>query len=351
MGLSKSFSEQDINNVITLVSSKKTIGEILRETGLSKKQFESVLCSLRKEYDYRVYKDNSPENEILYNKPDYIIKMQYNDKIETVNYSPLKLLICSDMHLCSQNDRPDLIDAVWNFAVKKGIKHIINLGDVTEGTEYYTHKTEKSKIKIVPNLEFEMSYLNKYIPFDKDITHHVMQGNHDQFSSNGISIDLINELKSRYSRPDIITTGMDNAILSVNNDIIHLLHRSFFDFVEPYLQQYQYSIEKQIMFCGHAHQSSYSKAPGYNVQYIPPLSDLPRQKTNCKVSEHTKASKQKFVFERGDEFFTGFAVVFIYFDNRGYMSEVCIEKNRFLPNSTEYESYFCDDIPVRRFIA
>lgn len=329
MACSNNFlTQQNILLVKNLIDRNTPCEQMVKLTSLNEEQLREIFVRLRKKHLYRVYMGHSFLDSSFCNKEEYIKQMNYADGIYT-DKQILKILFCADMHLCSDKDRPDLVDKVWDTAAEQSIEHIVNLGDVTEGTEYHIHNCGTNQIKIEPTLDSQITYLHHNIPQDHLIKHHILQGNHDQYSNDAVSIDLVKEIHDRFDRKDIICSGMEDAILPVNNDFIHLLHRPFYDFVRHYIKQYEGAEENQIMFCGHAHISKTITDKGYTVEYIPPLCDLQRG--------------------NGDyENFTGFAIATLYFDIVGKIYYCIVQKYRFDEYYSKPVIYEEHEINVRR---
>ena len=322
------YSQYNINFVKQLIDNNTPYNDILRYSSLSNEELLQVITRLRSREGYRTYVGHSFFEPSLCNKEEYLKQMNYADAIVT-DKDTLRILICSDMHLCSEADRPDLIDKVWETAAELGINHIVNLGDVTEGVEYHVHTVKKSKIKIEPTIESQTLYLDQFLPKDKSIKHHILLGNHDVYSNNGLSNDIIKEMNERYDRKDLIVTGIEDCLLPINNDKIHLIHRSYCNFVKEYLQMYEDSYENQIMFCGHAHLSRTISAEGYCMEYVPPLCDLPRN-------------------TRDYPFFMGFVILTLEFDNDRKIKEAHIRRYRFDETYRKPVCFHNHDVHVRR---
>ena len=328
MGTKELFSQQNISFVKKLIDSNTPYNDILRYSSLSEEQLQQVIIRLRGRDDYRTYYGQSFFDTSLCNREEYIKQMNYTDSINSLK-NPLRIIICSDMHLCSEKDRPDLVDKVWETAAELGIDHIVDLGDVTEGVEYHIHSIKKKPIKVEPTMECQINYLERFLPKDDKIKHHILLGNHDLFSNDGISNDIIKEINCRFDRPDLIVSGIEDCILPINNDHIHLLHRSYCNFVKEYLQSYEDYEENQIMFCGHAHISRTISAKGYSIEYVPPLCELPRN-------------------NRDFPFYVGFIILSIEFNKDLKMKEVHIQRYRFDESYRKPVCFHSHDVHVRR---
>lgn len=323
-------TQQNIMLVKDLVDENTSQERIIRATGLTEKQIDEILIRLRARDDMRTFEGITSFFEpSLCTRETYCKQMGYvldkpvpnlgyvsADRIVTPNYEPVSILFCSDPHACSVDDQINLIDKMWDKAAERSIRHVINDGDLTEGTEYHIHKHYQTKIRVEPTIDKELEYLNNFLPFDKNITHHVNQGNHDIYKNNGHSIDLVKELKDRYGRPDIVTCGIEQSIIPINNDFIHLIHRPYVSFIVPYLKKFENCEETQIMYCGHGHfPHDISCHPAYDVIFLPATCDQPRG---------NDAQKAKF--------YMGFVISTIVFDTKtGLMKYIYHEPFKYDP--------------------
>ena len=329
MGSTNIYSQYNIAFIKNLIDNNTPYADILRYSALTEEQLTQVITRLRSRESYRTYVGHSFFDLSLCNKEEYIKQMNYNQDAIVTDNDQLRILICSDMHLCSEADRPDLIDKVWDTAAELGINHIVNLGDVTEGVEYHIHTVKKSRIKIEPTIESQTMYLNRFIPSDKSIKHHILLGNHDLYSNDGLSNDIIKEINENYEIKDLTVSGIEDCLLPINNDHIHLIHRSYCNFVKEYLQMYEDEYENQIMFCGHAHLARTISARGYTMEYVPPLCDLPRN-------------------TRDYPFYIGFVILTLEFNSDKKIREAHIRRYRF---DDCYQKPICfhnHDVVVRR---
>ena len=267
---------QNIMAVKKKIDENTPIEQILREMCLTPEQLEEVLIKLRARDSFRAFEGYSFFEPSLCNRDEYIKQMGYSDKITTPNFEPVSIVFCSDMHGCSVDDRPKLVDLMLNEAANRSIVHIVNNGDVTEGTEYHLSKRGQIKIKVEPTLDAQFEYMNSFLPKDKNFKHHINQGNHDVFRTDGLSIDFVKEFKERYNRPDIISAGIEDTILPINNDFVHLLHQNYLDFIRPYLQKYENHPEKQVIFVGHGHFPHSDDTDGYYAEFLPAMCNQPR---------------------------------------------------------------------------
>lgn len=322
--------KKDIDTIIKSIESKAPI-ELYYDSFTDARLVE-LLKKLRS-INYRVFLGKNEFGKTLVTTTDYINQMNYKGSIQN-NGEDLKICVISDLHLGSIFDEPRYIDRVWDFCTACGIHHIINLGDIVEGSEYMIDNSrnfESYRPEIQKNLDSQICYLNNNIPYDKNITHHLLFGNHDLYSSNGISLDVVKELEERYSRQDIKVCGIEDTKFQVNNDYLHLFHHSFNDIIRPYVKKFEDSVENEVILSGHSHISKSYNGIGYDLECVPTL------------------SKQDHHYP-GFEFFSGFIVVTISFNENLQMQNINLKRYR-LDDSYNKPAFFHDhNIKVRRLI-
>ena len=287
-----------------------------------------ILKKLRNS-DYRVFKGTNDFEETFVSTQEYLKQMNYVDAIKN-NGSDIKICVISDLHLGSKFDEPIFAEKTWDLCKELGIKHILDLGDIAEGSEYITDGCKNlDEYKIDGRIESQIEYLNKYVPYDKDISHHLLYGNHDLYSSDGVSIDVIRLLREQYHRNDISICGVENATFPINNDFIHLFHCSFPDIIKPYFKRVDGSEENEIMLAGHSHISKSYSGHAFDLECIPTLS---------KVNHHLE----------GFEFYSGFVLLTISFDSNLKMNHIFLQRYRFDSIYTKPACFHSHEIAVRR---
>ena len=292
-------TQQNIMAVKERIQQNTPIEAILKEMCLTPDQLEEVLIRLRHRDSFRAFAGYSFFDPSLCDRDEYIRQMGYGDSIITPNFEPLSIAVCSDLHGVSIDDKPKLVDRMYDEIINRRIKHIVVNGDVTEGTEYHLSKRGQDRIRVEPTLDAQFAYMNRFLPFDKSVIWHINQGNHDIFKNNGISIDFVKEFQLRHDRPDIVSTGIEDTILPINNDCIHLLHQNYLDFIKPYLKRLENAEEKQVIFIGHGHFPHSDDTDGYYAEFLPAMCDQP------KGSDEQKAM-----------FYMGFDIVTFLFDTK-----------------------------------
>lgn len=323
-----STDKKDMDTIMRMVEQKSDLDQYYN--AFTDERLVELLKKLKK-INYRVFMGTNNFGQTMVSTQEYIKQMGYNDSI-TNDGSELKLCVISDLHLGSINDDPGYVDRVWEFCAKNGIHHILNLGDLAEGSEYLCdgcRKKENYKSEITRTLESQVNYLNKYVPFDKNITHHVLYGNHDLYSSDGVSIDLSKAMNEAYGRKDLMICGIEDTKFKINNDYIHLIHHSFPDMIKPYLNKLEGAQENEFILAGHSHISKTYSGHSYNLECIPTLS---------KDDHHLD----------GFVFYSGFVVLTINFNSELKMQHIRVDKYKINDYHSDFETFSPHEIAVRR---
>ena len=318
--------KKDMDLLKEMVENKSAL-YLYSETFTDERLIE-LLKKLRKS-NYRVFMGTNDFEPTIVSTNEYIKQMNYYDSIKN-DGSDLKICVISDLHLGSVNDSPYLVDKAWDFCTELGIKHILNLGDIAEGSEYLADGCrKKDDYRIERTIESQINYLNKFVPYDKNISHHLLYGNHDLYSSDGVSIDLSKLMKEYVGRNDLIVCGVEDTKFPVNNDYIHLFHHSFPDIIKPYIKKFEGEAENEIILAGHSHVSKSYSGHAYELECVPTLSN---------VDHHLEDF----------EFFSGFVILTISFDNNLKMSNIYLQRYRFDNVYTKPVCFHSHDIAVRR---
>lgn len=231
---------------------KRLIGE-----GIFKDDFEKncrvagadlhqVLCGFRQD-TYRIFETEFQGRTYYATKAKYMQINGISDKI-ICNDDSLKILVCADTHFGSIKDNKHILFNVYNFCVINNIHHIIIVGDVVEGNDYYIpHKTD-DQLQYSLSPENQLKYLSECIPYDSGITIHFLAANHDLFSSTGFANDVMFQFINAYNRKDIAIVGYDFAELPINDSSIYLNHHALDN-----INRVDLSYSTNLVVSGHSH--------------------------------------------------------------------------------------------------
>lgn len=294
------YTREDEEFVKRLLVNGVYLDEFVKRFGFTTEQITAMFQSFRQNH-FRVFLHERCGDPCLMLKEAYIKEKDYNAKIITPTLNE-KILVIADTHFGSFNDNPGIMDKIYNFCAAKGINTIIHLGDVVEGKEYYVKPTGGDGLRYSMTDETQLSYLSNCLPYDKNIKMYVLQGNHDQFSNDGIALDTMGQFIETYGRKDIKIVGFDYAELQVNSDVLYLNHGYLKDF-----SAFEKVGDCDLILSGHSHRSKVDYKPGlgYAAESVTTLSNI----------EHMNKSKP----DEENQFFVGFTVLDITFnDNKTF---------------------------------
>ncbi len=176
-----------------------------------------------------------------------------------------KFIVISDTHFGSVYENMAYLDMVYQHAAKNNIRHIFHTGDLLEGA-YANYRRCKREYK---NLDSQLEHVINDYCYDKDITNHILLGNHDAFSIVNDGVDIEPLLACR---DDFDLLGYKSAYIKIRSEYISLKHD---------ISRLLNNPEDKIVllnFMGHSHQYKCSHDDKYAVFRVPTLSDLPSHK-------------------------------------------------------------------------
>lgn len=181
-----------------------------------------------------------------------ICKKELATYVAKTNISNQEIIVISDTHIGSVYERIDYLNLVYNYAKENNIHHIIHGGDLLQGT----YKPVNKKYN---NFNSQIKHFEEVYPEKKNITTHILFGNHDYhvFLKHEESFKII----SKKAKFDIL--GFKKAYFRLGKFLISINHE-----IESYKMKIPY-IESDINLVGHSHDL---KVKGNDI-YIPTLSD------------------------------------------------------------------------------
>ena len=206
--------------------------------------------------------------------PNYSTNISINFEVDNF----IDIIAISDLHMSKfSQEEVKNINYIYEYAVKNGIKTIINLGDLFDFKSF----TSSSRYNDFKKNNDMIDSAIKFMPYDKSIHHLIMGGNHDKLI---LGVDAIKTLCDE--RKDFIDLGYDHARLILGNDAIYLHHidtkfdetiqkdcytnKNLLVALRRYYEKINQSRNKSYLdLLGHVHKSSLSLSDGYAV--IPSL--------------------------------------------------------------------------------
>lgn len=259
-----------LDNDNTIDEFKQSLKSIIGDVSLD--EIYSSMKRLQSRYSFATGMDINLKPVYQLSKPDYISNVSINFEVA----SQIDMIAISDLHM-SEFSLEELkkINYIYDYAAANGIKTIINLGDLFDFKSF----TSSDRYNDFKKNNDMIDAAIKSMPYDKNIHHLLMGGNHDKLI---LGVDSIKTLCDE--RKDFINLGYDHAKLQLGNNSIHLHHiNSKFD--EPdnsyanknllvalkrYYEKAGESRKKSyIDLLGHIHKSSLSLSDSYAI--IPSL--------------------------------------------------------------------------------
>jgi predicted phosphodiesterase len=152
--------------------------------------------------------------------------------------------VLSDTHLCSDADRLDLIELIYDDYERHGISTVIHAGDIMDG--WHVYKGHEQFVKVRGGHE-QAIYCIKNYPQRKGITTYFIGGNHDlrSFESSGIDqcslvVNGFTHHNKQYDgRKDMVYLGQYSRFVLFPNDVTaQVLHpRGSNPYAKSYAQQ------------------------------------------------------------------------------------------------------------------
>lgn len=214
----KSF-EEEIDNLVLmyLANNNMSISELLECLKMTFPNItkDSILNSLKRlQIRYILTKDTIINNDFTYKlgkKRNNIF--EFKDKNNSID-----IIVIADMHIDSNIDSGiKNLNYIYDYAINKNIKTIINLGDIID-SRMYGEETILEKLRLYDEL---VDKTIEKLPKDDSIKNLILAGNHDR-SLLDIGIDVTDRISK--NRLDYLNLGSDHALLQFNNSKIGLHH-------------------------------------------------------------------------------------------------------------------------------
>ena len=260
-----------MEQLLTLIENGKTINEISTIMNLSFKQIYNLITILENKgmtFQRKYYSDGT----MLYIlKKDLCFKNNHGNSLveKAIITSPketeFKAAIISDLHIGSTYERPDLLDKIYDFCIKKGIHVIIITGDIIDGITFGLDHLHDNHFD-------QLEHFLKVYPFDRNIINVDILGNHDLDCLKKKGLDFEKFLETY--RHDFVNLGYRQGILKIKNDRIFLFHTLDSDLTNFPSFNYETLKKDTLVIEGHHHFFSYREFPNYTKICTPAASDI-----------------------------------------------------------------------------
>ena len=242
---------------IELIKQGKCSIEICQKLNISGLDLQNILLNLKNkglEYNKRYLLNGG----VLYtpNKDLYVKNISERVTLLTKNKDELNALLISDLHLGTKEERLDLLNLAYDYAIKNGIHIIINGGDLINGLTSERKNICKTHLS-------QCEYFIENHPFVEGILNICVLGNHDIKSLNKEGINFARILENY--RPDFAIAGIENGHILVKNDLINMYH--------PLSCDCNNTPMKKVVLVGHSHQYKVKIVNDNILIYIPALSN------------------------------------------------------------------------------
>lgn len=224
--------DQSISSKEVYEKNYQRILELLADSRVSVKDIENVLYRCGARLSYREISDIINQIKIRYNVDEKINNFEKTYHIAApvkkhglnlcykTKKKCLDVMIISDAHMgMLSNFDINTINKVYEYMYKNGITHLVDLGDFFSFFSPAGSKAEKVYYceKVIDEV------IEKY-PQEKDISHLLLGGNHDEILFR-YGLDPLMKLDE--NRSDFISLGYDYASIKFNRDVIGLYHPDF----------------------------------------------------------------------------------------------------------------------------
>lgn len=261
-----------LENDSTIDEFKQSLKSIIGDVSVD--EIYASINRLKSRYSFATSIDVNFNSVYKLSSPNYKNNVSINFQVA----NSIDIIAISDLHMSefSQGELKN-INYIYEYAVKNGIKTIINLGDLFD-FKSFTNSLRYNDFKKNDNI---IDDAIKFMPYDKSIHHLIMGGNHDKLI---LGADAIKTLCDE--RKDFIDLGYDHARLILGNDVIYLHHidakfdetiqkdcytnKNLLVALRRYYEKISQSRNKSYLdLLGHVHKSSLSLSDSYAV--IPSL--------------------------------------------------------------------------------
>ena len=162
---------------LNLLKEEITIKELMNRSGLNYSQVERKIISLRNQ-GFNIKRIDGTEN-INY-KLVKTLKREHN--IFTVNEPTFDFIALSDSHNASDYERLDLLKSLYQYGSRNSIHHFFHCGDLKENN-FILNQNRRVAIPYFNSNLSAVDYIVKKYPKDKNITTHIIYGNHGKWET------------------------------------------------------------------------------------------------------------------------------------------------------------------------
>jgi len=186
--------------------------------------------------------------------------------VEQFSGNKVKIGVIADTHICSTEERLDLVKAIYEVFAEEGIAKVYHAGDLLDGENVY--KGQNYELKLV-GADNQIDYCINSYPVVKGITTYFITGNHDlsYFKRSGFDVGI----RLAKERSDLVYLGPEEADINIQTEvgadrpvILRLFHPGGTGSAYALSYRAQRTIETyssgekpHILVIGHLHKASY----------------------------------------------------------------------------------------------
>lgn len=192
---------------------------IRRKVFLERPLLFSLLQELTQEYSIQTTIRNN--GVLAYNIVTPNIDTNNHIIIPCAKKRYFNIALTGDWHLYSLDNNSDfkIIDALNDYCAKYGINVILNMGDLTDYD--FSSISVDNLSELSKDAYKRIERLANMLPFDINISHYVLGGNHDE-QMRRLKLDVLRIISE--IRPDIFSLGYNHAFVQLNKSILGLHH-------------------------------------------------------------------------------------------------------------------------------
>lgn len=291
------------NKIKYLIKKGKTIPEIALIMGINEYNLEKLITRIISKDPILDFFDGQPIKKTNLKNSNVINYIENNS-------DHICILLCSDTHMCSASDRPDILKYLADKAYERNIFAVFHSGDVFEGPDNLSVGVRKVKIS---TLDGQVNYgLENFSFFCKT---YFISGNHDKWWLKKTGFDILEIFSSKSDKNIYLGGSSANVqIGTLKLTISHGHDNGMFLKNSPtgYLRELSAFFVPDILQTGHIHQHSYEQIGKTHVFKTGALQDL-----------------TKYAIYKGGDGIKSVWWVDIYFDDNGNVRKIDKELETF----------------------
>ena len=202
-----------------LIEVEMSLTDVSKKMGLSKNKIMGLVNILKEQEDINIVLAKKDDDIYLLNQGQREWNVKNTYKLSTTD-NKLKLLLVSDSRMGSIFSQPSILNELYLLAEQEGIKHVIHLGNLTEGLYKMSNKMFDSLF--VTDTYSQARYVIDNYPYIEGIKTYFITGSKDQTHLKEKKINIGKKISS--GRTDMIYLGNGRCTLYIDNIEMLLLN-------------------------------------------------------------------------------------------------------------------------------